>query len=68
MNKFEILAQAKTRRAKCETQVRVLSYLAIPTKTKKTPLRSLFCFILKFSEKRTHEVSSTNLFRERSEQ
>ena len=30
MNKFEILAQAKTRRAKCETQVSILSHLAIP--------------------------------------
>ena len=30
MNKFEILAQAKTRREKRETQVSVLSNLAIP--------------------------------------
>ena len=48
MNKFEILAQAKTRRAKAETQVRILSNLAIPIK--KDTHEGVFLFYTEISQ------------------
>jgi len=66
MSDLEITPLGVTRRAKAETQVRILSYLAIPIK-KKPPIRVFFFFILHIREKRTHEVSSTKSLHERSE-